>query len=153
MDHLLPAQRSAMMRSVRRSGSSLERKVRSKLTNLGYRYRVNLSGLPGTPDLAFTKRRCAIFVHGCFWHGHSCKLSRIPTTRREFWLEKITKNKQRDLIKEDALRGLGWRVLTVWQCEMSDAGLDSRLADFLGPARWTAKSDPQETLHPEYGDR
>lgn len=140
MDRLSIEKRSALMKRVRRSGTSLEIAIRRILTHAGYRYRTNLSSLPGTPDLAFTARKKAIFVHGCFWHGHGCRLSKTPKTRTEFWIKKIDANKARDLEKELALQSLGWTTLSVWQCEVDTVGVGDRMAAFLGPPRWTAVS-------------
>jgi len=90
--------------------------------------------LPGTPDIAFPGRKKAIFVHGCFWHGHeNCKLATVPKTRSEFWIEKIAANRDRDTRKVDSLRKLGWESIVVWQCELkSPLKLLSRLRHAIG---------------------
>ena len=86
------------------------------LHKLGFRYRRNGKGLPGKPDLVFPKYKAVIFVNGCFWHMHSCKYFVWPKTRAGWWRDKITTNHQRDLIVQDKLREMGWRVLVVWEC-------------------------------------
>jgi len=91
-----------------------EMRLRHALHKAGYRYRLNDRRLPGSPDLVFPKFHAAVFVHGCFWHAHSCKT--VPSTRREFWLEKFAANKERDKRKIDQLLASGWRVLVVWEC-------------------------------------
>jgi len=100
---------------------------------MGYRFRLHRSGLPGKPDIVFVGRRKAIFVHGCFWHAHGCKIGRMPKSRLEFWEPKLQRNHARDLENERALQCQGWKVLTIWQCETKDSvRLGERLAGFLG---------------------
>ena len=84
----------------------------------GLRFRLHRKDLPGRPDLVFPKHRAVIFVHGCFWHGHDCPMFKWPQTRREFWREKIRKNKKRDRSAAALLLDGGWRVLTVWECAL-----------------------------------
>ncbi|HYH70098.1 MAG TPA: very short patch repair endonuclease [Methyloceanibacter sp.] len=136
MDRITQERRSALMAKVRSAGTDIELRVRRALHKAGYRYRVNARGLPGRPDVVFKGRRKAIFVHGCFWHGHEgCKRSALPTSRRDFWAAKIARNQRRDADNCERLVGLGWSVLTVWQCEMENDGeLAARLADFVGPS-------------------
>lgn len=125
------------MRSVRQKKTKPEMVVRRALHGLGYRFRTNMRGLPGSPDLAFTARRKAIFVHGCFWHRHSgCRLASIPKTRVEFWEEKFARNVERDVRKAAELVADDWEVLTVWECQTRDLGrLLPRLTEFLGPPK------------------
>lgn len=134
MDRLTPERRSAVMKKVKSAGTNIEQTVRRLLHGAGYRYRVNTKGIPGRPDLVFSARRKAIFVHGCFWHGHNgCKRGNLPVTRREFWSTKIDRNKLRDSVTNEQLAALGWSVLVLWQCELSDQErLMARLRDFLG---------------------
>lgn len=133
---MTPERRSAVMSRVRSAGTSIERKVRCLLHRAGYRYRVNVRGLPGSPDVAFGARRKAIFVNGCFWHGHEgCSRGRLPATRRDFWEAKIARNQQRDRTNQEQLAAAGWSVLVLWQCQLSDGDLSARLAEFLGPPR------------------
>jgi DNA mismatch endonuclease (patch repair protein) len=90
---------------------------------MGYRYRLHARDLPGRPDLVFWKRRKVIFVHGCFWHRHPssrCALARLPKSRLEFWLPKLEGNKERDERNKRALTNAGWKVLTIWECELND---------------------------------
>jgi len=133
MDILTRAERSARMARIRSTDSKFELRVRSALHKLGYRYRKHDRSLPGRPDLVFPSRRKVIFLHGCFWHGHRCRLGRLPKTRREYWLPKISGNRTRDGKHVEALRKLGWSALTVWECELSRFDtLISRMKRFLG---------------------
>ena len=110
--------------------------VRKLLYRLGYRYRLHKKGLPGTPDIVFNGRKKAIFVHGCFWHGHGCKYGRMPKSKVEYWSKKIDMNRERDEMNVQKLKSLGWGVLTVWQCELKDIeAVQTRLMNFLGPAK------------------
>ena len=118
-DVFTPEKRSAIMRAVKSRDTKPEIALRKALFALGYRYRLNVKTLPGKPDLVFPKHRTVIFVHGCFWHGHDCKRgNRIPKTNRAYWTEKIARNKARDLRNAAALEAAGWRVLTLWECEL-----------------------------------
>ena len=125
------------MRSVRQKKTKPEMIVRRALHALGYRFRANAKGLPGSPDLAFTARKRAIFVHGCFWHRHpGCRLASTPKTRHEFWEAKFAANVERDARKVAELESAGWKTMTVWECETRNAGqLVPRLTDFLGPPK------------------
>ena len=127
--------RSHIMRSVGQKRTKPEMVVRRKLHALGYRFRVNVKGLPGSPDLAFTKRKKAIFVHGCFWHRHpNCRYASEPKTRKEFWRAKFAANVERDHRKKNEMEALGWGVETVWECETRNlTPLIDRLEIFLGP--------------------
>lgn len=110
---------SARMARVRRRDTNPELIVRRWLTARGVRYRVQGAGLPGSPDLVNRTRNWALFVHGCFWHGHEgCKASKIPTRNRQFWREKIRSNVRRDAQKEASLSELGFDVHVVWECEV-----------------------------------
>lgn len=110
-------QRSALMKRVRRSNTAPEQQVAAILRELGIRVRRNVKGLPGTPDFANQRRNLAIFVHGCFWHGHSgCKQATLPKSNTAFWRVKIESNRRRDRRKATELRRLGFRVITVWSC-------------------------------------
>lgn len=108
------------MQSVKTRDTGPELTVRRILYSLGYRYRLNASKLPGRPDIVFPGKRRAIFVHGCFWHGHNCCKGKAPKSRLEYWKPKLNANKQRDAEQVLALERLGWSVLTVWQCEATD---------------------------------
>jgi DNA mismatch endonuclease (patch repair protein) len=122
------------MRRVKGKDTVPEMIVRRMLHSAGYRFRLHRKGLPGKPDIVFPSRRKAIFVHGCFWHGHGCKIGLLPKSRPEFWEPKIARNRQRDDENLSGLAALDWQVLTVWQCEIKDHKiLAQRLGDFLGP--------------------
>lgn len=133
MDNLSPTERSAVMALVRSKNSRAEMVVRKLVFALGYRYRLHVRDLPGKPDLAFRKLRKVIFVHGCFWHRHgSCSLARLPKSRPEFWIPKLEGNKQRDQRNKEALEKEGWRVLTIWECEIKDRDqLQATIGRFL----------------------
>ena len=133
-DVFTPEQRSAVMRAVKSSNTKPEIALRKALFALGYRYRLNVKTLPGKPDLVFAKHRTVIFVHGCFWHGHDCKRGRrVPKTNRDYWTAKIARNRARDEKNEAALAALGWRVITVWECELK--GLDPASLPIRPPER------------------
>ncbi len=114
-------ERSALMRAVRRRDTAPELFLRRMLHARGWRYRLHRKDLPGSPDIVFPSRRKVIFVHGCFWHAHDCRLGRAPKSRKEFWSAKRQNNQARDKRAEAALRKLGWGSLVVWQCELKDA--------------------------------
>ena len=114
-----------------------ERAVRSLLWSAGYRYRLNRRDLPGTPDIVLPGRRAAVFVHGCFWHGHDCpRGARQPKANAEYWRAKIARNVARDARNQADLTALGWRPLVVWECELKrPETLCERLAKELDPHR------------------
>lgn len=117
-DKLTQEQRSRLMAKIHGKDTLIEKKVRSYLHKEGFRFRKNVKNLPGSPDIVLPKYKAAIFIHGCFWHGHEgCRKSRLPTTNREFWEEKRHANLERDERKIDELTNLGWRVTVIWQCE------------------------------------
>lgn len=127
--------RSAVMRAVKSRDTSPELAVRAAVRALGYgrRYRLNGAQLPGKPDLVFTSLGKAIFVHGCFWHGHDCKRgARQPKDNAAYWRAKIERNRARDTAALKALRAGGWSALVVWECETRDgAALSGKLGSFL----------------------
>lgn len=111
--------RSDIMRAVKGRDTKPEVALRKKLFALGFRYRLNVKDLPGKPDLVFPKHKTVIFVHGCFWHGHDCKRgARQPKQNAGYWKDKIARNKARDKKNAAELETLGWRVITVWECEI-----------------------------------
>lgn len=124
------------MRRVKGRDTTPELKVRRLLTALGARYRLHRNDLPGKPDVVMARRRLAIFVHGCFWHGHDCaRGARVPKANRDYWLGKVARNRERDVSHRAALEAAGWRVETIWECEMKDeAALRERLATLLESA-------------------
>ena len=112
------------MRRVKGRDTGPERTVRRVLTRLGARYRLHRADLPGRPDIVLPGRRLAVFVHGCFWHGHNCaRGSRVPQERRDYWTAKIAGNRARDAHNAKALAALGWRVEAVWECELKARAL------------------------------
>ena len=115
-DTVDPEIRSRIMASVKQRDTGPEVRLRKALHRLGYRYKLNVKSLPGSPDLVFPRYKAVIFVHGCFWHAHGCKYSSVPSTRTEFWKEKFRANRERDVRKVDQLVKAGWRVLVVWEC-------------------------------------
>ncbi|WP_186030007.1 very short patch repair endonuclease [Burkholderia gladioli] len=121
-DILAPEQRSLRMAAVRRINTGPELAVRRLLHGAGFRYRLNARQLPGSPDIVLPKWKIAVFVHGCFWHGHDCSLFKLPATRTEWWRAKILSNTARDRRAIDALVIDGWRVMVVWQCALKGRG-------------------------------
>lgn len=122
------------MARIRKTDSKPETKVRQLAHALGYRFRKNCHGLPGTPDIVFPSRRKIIFVHGCFWHQHSgCRLAKQPASRKDYWLPKLRRTVERDAEIELTLTALGWNLLTIWECEVWDAEhIQAELHSFLG---------------------
>lgn len=124
--------RSRIMRAVKGRNTTPELKVRSMLHRAGYRFRLHDRKLPGQPDLVFPGRGCVLFVHGCFWHGHSCKRgARQPVSNAAYWMQKIEKNRARDAKHLAALHAAGWRTHVVWECELKDSTLLRRLKKIL----------------------
>ena len=121
------------MRRVKGRGTAPELAVRKLVWSLGGRYRLNRADLPGKPDIVLVGRKLAIFVHGCFWHGHECaRGARVPKANRDYWTGKIARNRARDVAARAALEAAGWRVELVWECELKDAQtLESRARDWL----------------------
>jgi DNA mismatch endonuclease, patch repair protein len=135
MDSLDRDARHAHMAKIGPKGSRLEMAVRRTLHRLGYRYRLHRRDLPGTPDIVFGPRRKVIFVHGCWWHGHDCKLGRRPPKSNvEFWTTKLRRNAERDVEVLARLQAMGWSALAIWECELGDMEvLEARLREFLDP--------------------
>jgi DNA mismatch endonuclease (patch repair protein) len=134
VDNIPPSERSEIMSRVRAKNSRPEMLVRRLVFAEGYRYRLHDRRLPGCPDLVFKSRRKVIFVHGCFWHRHSnCALARMPKSRLDFWEPKLNANKERDARNKKLLAKDGWKVLTIWECELRDTGwLKRTIGRFLG---------------------
>ncbi len=130
-----PAKRSAVMAAVKGRDTKPELIVRRLIWRLGARYRLHRRDLPGSPDIVLPRRRLVVFVHGCFWHGHDCaRGARVPKANRDYWLAKVGRNRARDIETQAKLEALGWRVETVWECELKDqAGLEARLRAILNP--------------------
>ena len=130
-------QRSLNMAAVRGTNTKPELRVRSLLHRMGLRFRLYAKDLPGKPDIVFRSRRVAIFIHGCFWHSHTCKHgNQMPEARAEFWNAKRDSTVQRDARNLERLQSLGWRVLVIWECETKsdDAHLMSIINEALGRA-------------------
>lgn len=120
------------MRAVKRRDTRPEMVVRRLLHARGWHYRLNRKGLPGSPDIVFPIRREAIFVHGCFWHGHRCRRGKLPSSNLEHWSQKIEQNRTRDARALQELRALGWQSLVVWQCDLDDRdAITMKIEDFL----------------------
>jgi DNA mismatch endonuclease, patch repair protein len=121
------------MAKVRQRNTGPELVVRRVAHRLGLRFRLHRRDLPGSPDIVFVRARAAVFVHGCFWHRHQdCAKSTMPKSNYEFWATKFATNVRRDRLAIDALERMGWRVLTIWQCETEDETLvETRLLEFL----------------------
>ena len=135
-DTRTPEQRRRIMQAVGTEDTGPERVVRRLLHGHGYRYRLHVKDLPGRPDIVFPGRQKAIFVHGCFWHGHGCEKGKAPKSRLDYWGPKLKANAERDVAQRMQLEALGWSVLTVWQCETRDpASLAGKLFAFLDAAK------------------
>jgi len=119
------------MSRVKNKNTKPELVVRSLLHRLGFRFRLHRKDLPGTPDLILPKYRIAVFVHGCFWHGHNCKKGKAPETNRQFWIDKINVNRDRDTVSSEQLEELGWKVITIWECQTKSILKLSELTDFF----------------------
>jgi DNA mismatch endonuclease Vsr len=128
---------SRRMAAVRGKGTKPEIVVRRLVHGLGFRFRLHDRKLPGTPDIVFHSRRKIINVNGCFWHLHGCSDSHVPASRRRFWKAKLERNRERDRSNLRALRRSGWRVLTIWECQLAEPErLQRRIEEFLGrPAK------------------
>jgi DNA mismatch endonuclease (patch repair protein) len=131
VDTRTPEQRRRIMQSVAQKHTGPELAVRRLAHGLGFRFALH-KDLPGRPDIVFPGRKKVVFVHGCFWHGHSCSKGKLPKTRPEYWEPKIARNKARDAAVLRELKASGWKVLVVWQCDIRDpAKLSRRLHKFL----------------------
>lgn len=133
MDVLTPEQRRLNMSRIRGKDTKPEMVVRRLVHSLGFRYRLHVTSLPGSPDLVFPSKRKVVFVHGCFWHRHRCRLGKpTPSTRAAFWKAKLLRNVKRDRDARAALKKAQWKALVVWQCETRNAPLlSSRIVRFL----------------------
>ncbi len=137
------------MSRIRSSDTSIELAVRRHLFSKGFRYRLNYP-LPGKPDIVFPGKRIAVFVNGCFWHMHGCRLSKTPSARREFWEAKLTGNSRRDSDVRNILKTMGWRVFTIWECEIEkDISYALHpLAETLS-SEYTGREEKNEGSNPE----
>lgn len=130
------ATRSRMMSGIRGKDTKPEKLVRKGLHAQGFRYRLGATDVPGRPDMVFPKYRAAVFVHGCFWHGHDCPLFRLPGTRTEFWRAKIERNRARDADVREALQAASWRQLVIWECALRGRGRLGLEAVLAAAAAW-----------------
>lgn len=144
-DTMTPEQRHRCMSHIHSKGTKPELKVRRWLWAHGYRYRLNVNSVPGKPDIVMRPYRTAIFVNGCFWHGHGVQLEathlesigrvensaccKIPTTNREFWVKKIRRNKQRDQENYRVLQENGWHVIVIWECQLTPKRLEHTMRE------------------------
>lgn len=142
--------RGENMRRITSEDTSPELAVRQVLFRHGYRYRLHCKDLPGKPDIVFGRLRKLIFVHGCFWHAHSCRKAHQPKTNEAYWSPKLRGNQERDARHLEQLNAAGWRVLTIWECELKDMGkIERRLIRFLdgkvaaNEAKITARKRPR----------
>jgi len=127
-DIMTKQQRHSCMSHIHSKDTKPEIKVRKWLWSRGYRYRLNVKGVPGKPDIVMRRYRTAIFVNGCFWHGHEgCDKFRIPKTNVEFWKAKIRRNQERDNQNYQILRENGWQVLVLWECELTKKSLEATM--------------------------
>lgn len=132
MDTFTRTERSEIMRRVHSRGTRPEMIVRGIIRKMGVKYRSCPRNLPGKPDLVLVGQRKAILVHGCFWHGHHCEAGKLPKSNRSYWRSKQAKNALRDSRNSQALLSKGWRLMVIWECEISAAGrLRARLSRFV----------------------
>lgn len=135
-DTRTPEQRRRIMQSVKTKNTGPETAVRKALFALGYRFRLHRKDLPGSPDIVFPGRQKAIYVHGCYWHGHNCSKGKASKSRIEYWGPKIDANRARDARNLQEMNALGWQTHVVWQCELKDMeGALTRLGNFLGKSK------------------
>ena len=135
-DRISQEQRSDLMRKIRSTNTSPELKVRKFLFSRGFRYRLYAKNLPGKPDIILKKYKTVIFINGCFWHGHKCKIgsgNRIPKTNSIYWKEKINKNIKRDKSNKVKIKNLGWTIITIWECQTKkEALIKNKLSVLMG---------------------
>jgi len=131
MDHLSVRDRSSLMAKVKRKHTKPEMIVRKLIWSAGFRYRLHVKKLPGSPDIVFTSRKKAIFINGCFWHAHHCRKNPIPKTSSTFWADKFARNKKRDIENVDKLTSLGWSILVIWECEAKRPDIADKIFSFL----------------------
>ena len=150
-DIVTPEVRSRMMSNIRGKNTKPELLVRSGIHKRGFRYRLHANRIPGKPDIVLPKYQAALFINGCFWHGHDCHLFKWPKTRREFWFEKISSNKKRDLSVRKSILASGWRYLDVWECALKgrnrldyDCALDL-IEDWIKSGRRTGEISSRNT--------
>jgi DNA mismatch endonuclease (patch repair protein) len=143
-DTVAPAIRSRMMGGIKSKNTGPELSVRKALHHRGLRYRLHAKELPGKPDIVLPRYRAAVFVHGCFWHGHNCPLFKLPGTRPEFWRAKIERNQVNDAKSTRALLASGWRVAVIWECAVRGNEHIGELAQTLKD--WVTNGQAEETV-------
>jgi DNA mismatch endonuclease, patch repair protein len=121
MDRVTPSDRSRMMAAVGCKDTAPERYLRKLLFAAGFRFRLHVAGLPGKPDIVLPRHKTVVFVHGCFWHGHSCARGKRPGSNTDFWNTKLDANIRRDRRNRAALKAAGWRSIVIWQCDLQRA--------------------------------
>jgi len=130
-DKFSKEKRSDIMSKISGKNTKPEIIVRKYLFSKGLRFRINVKNLPGKPDIVLPKFKVVVFVHGCFWHGHSCKRGKLPQTNKEFWENKINKNIHRDNKNISELEKNGWKVIIIWQCEIQNKKIEKSRLNFL----------------------
>lgn len=138
--------RSRNMRAIQSKNTKPELLIRQWLHREGFRYRLHRRDLPGNPDIVLPKHGAVIFVHGCFWHGHDCHLFKVPQARRDFWLEKIGSNQNRDRVAIGGLLRQGWRVLTIWECALKGRLRRNQKDVTLEMSSWLLEQDGSAVL-------
>lgn len=123
--------RSYVMSMIKSRNTKPELIVRRYLFAHGFRYRINVKSLPGTPDIVLRKYKTVIFVNGCFWHGHDCANFRPPHTRVDYWMGKIVRNKVRDENVRERLRRMGWRTMVIWECQLKRMVREKTLEEMI----------------------
>lgn len=135
-----------MMAGIRGKNTKPEIKVRKALHKLGFRFGRTNARLPGKPDIILPRWKVAVFVNGCFWHWHGCQLSKLPTSSEDFWLAKLSANRERDARVLTQLRESGWRVVTIWECALRGKHTDDTLnAEMLGLTQWIRERSDEKT--------
>jgi DNA mismatch endonuclease (patch repair protein) len=145
-DIVTPERRSALMARIRRTGTKPEMVVRRGLHRFGFRYITDCRALPGRPDIVFPKYEAAIMVHGCFWHGHNCDLFQLPRTRPDFWLTKISGNRERDRRTIKSLNEKGFRVLVIWECALRGRPPSEIDRVLRNTEKWLLKGQRNKTI-------
>ena len=148
-DIVSPQVRSRMMAGIKGKNTRPEMILRQELHKLGFRYRLHDRRLPGTPDLVFPRYRAVIFAHGCFWHGHECHLFKWPSTREDFWREKIGRNREVDAYNWSLLKQAGWRICIVWECALKGKYRLDREKVIELCAQWLKSETPSIEIYGE----
>lgn len=147
VDVVDPATRSRMMAGIRGKDTKPELLVRSALHKRGFRFALHSAGFPGRPDIVLPKWRVAIFVHGCFWHWHGCRLSKLPSTNIQFWKTKLSSNQYRDELSQLSLVSAGWRMAVIWECALRGRQAMSQLPELFNRLDcWIRSSETSPAL-------